>query len=454
MDSVENLHCVAGGTTDKHGVFYGRYIVAGCFVLSFLFAGAGFYSFSIFIAPLEEAFGWNRSEISAAMSLYMIVNGVIGPFVGHLTEAHGPKKVMTAFAVISGSAFILVSFSSTLWFFYAAYALLAVGTTGIGFIPVSSVLARWYVRRRGSAIGVAMLGISVGGLLMAPLVGWVIAWVGWRMAFVFLGLLVWVLGIPITAYVIKADPREMGLLPDGEILERDCRRTSGSGSGAGSPGHGVTVASEAPSVGLHVSSGWPAKAALRTPTFFWISLAFLLAPLAQMGMLQHQVPIIVEAGLSPAWAATGLGLTAGFGGLGKLCFGRISEEIPFRYAVMLCFGLQAFGVLLVFCASSTLMVWAYVLVFGFAMGGVIVLLPLVVAHFLGLASFGVLMGTLSLVAAVGDAAGALISGLVYDLFGSYDYAMQGYMLLYVLATAAIFMAGEPRPYSKRLFAKI
>jgi sugar phosphate permease len=204
------------------------WVVAGCFVLLFLFAGAGFYSFSIFIKPLENDFGWNRSAISLAMSIYMIVHGVAGPFIGHATETYGPRKVMTLAALMSGICFVGVSFVSSLWSFYLAYTLLSLGTTGIGFIPVSSVLARWFVRRRGTAIGFAMLGIAVGGLVMAPLVGLIISHFGWRAAFVFMGLLVWLLALPVTLFVIKGSPAEMGLLPDGDAPGAGARHSSGS----------------------------------------------------------------------------------------------------------------------------------------------------------------------------------------------------------------------------------
>jgi len=422
--------------TDRNsGVFYGVWVIAACFVLLFLFAGAGFYSFSIFIKPLEDEFGWSRSAISAAMSLYMILHGVTGPFVGHAVDAYGPKKVMTLFAALSGAAFILVSFTSSLWNFYLAYALLSFATTGIGFIPVSSVLTRWFVRRRGTAIGFAMVGISAGGFVMAPLVGLIISHFGWRTAFVFLGLLVWLLALPVTLFLMKGSPAEIGLLPDGdEPGGGETREPHARPAHAGS----ASAAEE----------GWPLRAAVRTRAFFWIGITFFLGPVAQMGMLQHQFPLTVEAGISEALAPMAVGVTAGLGGLGKLSFGRISEVLPFRYAVMLCFGLQALGVLVLFNAESVAMVWAYVAIFGFAMGGVIVLLPLVVGHFFGLAAFGVIMGTLSLILALGNASGALISGLIYDFFGSYDYAMIACMCLYLAAALSIFMAGKPRRYTR------
>ncbi len=107
-------------TDQERRTFYGLWVVAGCFVLLFLFAGAGFYSFSIFIEPLEADFGWSRSAISLAMSIYMIVHGLVGPFVGHATETYGPRKVMTLSALMSGACFIVVSFVSSLWSFYLA----------------------------------------------------------------------------------------------------------------------------------------------------------------------------------------------------------------------------------------------------------------------------------------------------------------------------------------------
>lgn len=415
----------------QQGIYYGIWMVAGCFVLLFLFAGAGFYSFSIFIGPLEESFGWSRSAISLTMSIYMLLHGISAPWVGHLTEAYGPKKVMTTFAAISGAAFILVSFTTTLWFFYMSYALLAIGSTGIGFVPVSSLLSRWFNRKRGTAIGAAMVGISVGGLVMAPLVGWINARYGWRLSFVFIGILVWVLALPITLFVIKSHPQDMGLMPDGDPPTP-------------APDSDTAVADSAPSLSAE-EKGWPLREALWSRAFFWIAATYFLVPLAQMGMLQHQVPMIVERGLSTGMAATALGLTAGLGGLGKLTFGRIAETIPFRYAAGLCFGLQALAVFSLLNAQGMILVWIYVMLFGFAMGGVIVLMPLAVGQFFGMASFGVILGGISFVQAIGTACGAVISGLIYDTSGSYRLAMIIYIGLYIAAVVAIQLTGRPDP---------
>ncbi len=404
--------------------FQGWIMVAACFVLLSLYAGAGFYTFSIFIKPLEESFGWSRSAISFAMSIYMMCHGLVAPIIGHLTETYGPKKVMSFFAAGTGTAFILVSFTNSLWHFYGGYFMPSFMNTGIGYIPVSSVLARWFVRKRGTAIGVAMVGFAAGGLIMTHLVSHINQYLGWRISFLFMGILVWAISLPLTFFVIKGSPSEVGLTPDGdesEIPERSFSKKA--------------------------EQGWPLRQALRSRAFPWIFATFLLAPFAQLGILQHQVPILFEFGFSEATAATALGLTAGLGGVGKLAFGRISEIIPFHKAAMLCFGLQALSVLILLQVDSPFFVWLYVLIFGIAMGGVIVLLPISIVHFFGLASFGVLMGIVSFSQAVGSASGTYILGFVYDYFGTYEYGLIFYIGIYLIAILTIFLAGKPKEYS-------
>ena len=170
--------------------------------------------------------------------------------------------------------------------------------------------------------------------------------------------------------------------------------------------------------------------------------------MAQLGVLQHQVPLIIDAGVSPATAATALGLTAGVGGLGKLSFGRLTEIMPFQYVAALCFGLQALAVFVLGNITGMAMLWLYVLVFGFGMGGVVVLLPLTVGHFFGLASFGVILGTLWMINALGGALGTYASGLIYDITGTYQYALYLFIAAFLAAGSGIFLAGKPMPGGK------
>jgi MFS family permease len=284
----------------------------------------------------------------------------------------------------------------------------------------------------------ALVGISAGGLILAPMMGLITTAFGWRTSYLFLGLLVWVTALPVIHLLIKECPAEIGVAPDGE-------NTNPLRSQAPLPGSAVSVSQSIP-------RGWSYRDAIHCRTFWCISVSFFLAPLAQMGILQHQVPMLVDTGVTEATAATALGMTAGIGGLGKLSFGRISEILPFRYAVMLCFALQAMAVFSLIYTHTMAIVWVYVLVFGFSMGGIVVLLPLTVGNFFGLASFSVILDILWFINALGGALGTYASGLIYDYLGSYRYALYAFAASYLTAAIAIFLAGKPDPYSRNIGA--
>ncbi len=406
-------------------IYYGWYIVAACFSLCFLFAGAGFYSFSIFIKPIESEFGWSRSAISLTMSIYLIVGGLMGPVFGRLIQKYGPKKVMGISAVFAGACFMLVSLTQSLWYFYAVYALLAVSVCGMGIIPVSSLLASWFDKRRGTAIGISMVGISAGGLILTPFVGWITAILGWKAAFLCIGLIVWIVALPVIHFVIKEKPVDLSAVFNKNLGQPQDRE------GTIEPT-------------FDMGRDLPAKMVFRSRAFWCIFFSFFLTPFAQMGVLQHQVPIIMDTGVSEAMAAGALGVTAGVGGLGKLSFGRLSEIWPFHYVVLLCFGLQALAVMVLLYTQTITMVWIYAVVFGFAMGGVVVLMPLVVVHYWGLTSYSVLLGVIWVANALGGSLGTYMSGLIYDHLGNYQYALYLFIVAYATSIVVFFMSGKPQ----------
>jgi sugar phosphate permease len=418
----------------KKEIFYGWWIVAACFFLAFLFAGAGFYSFSIFIKPLENEFGWDRAAISLTMSIHFILGGLMGPPVGKLTQVYGPKKVMTFSAIGSGACFMLVSLTRSLWYFYMIYAFLALTLCGMGVITITTLLARWFEKRRGTATGMALVGISAGGLILAPVMGLITTSFGWRTSYLVIGLLVWFAALPVIRLFIKDSPAEIGVAPDGKNYNPLSSKAS--------------LLEAAGFDSQSIPEGWSYQEVIRSRAFWCISVSFFLAPLAQMGILQHQVPMIIDMGVSEATAATALGMTAGIGGLGKLSFGRISEILPFRYAVMLCFALQAMAVFLLIHTHTLAMVWVYVLIFGFSMGGIVVFVPLTVGSFFGLASFSVILGILWFISALGGSLGTYASGLIYDYSGNYQGALYAFMASYLIAVITIFLAGKPNPYPR------
>jgi|GEM_PF-170004 len=411
-------------------IFYGWRIVFSGFILLFFFVGASVYSFSIFIKPLEDNFGWARAPISLTMSFYFIIGGCVGPGVGKLIHVYGERRVILASSAGTGLCYILLSLTNSLVYFYSAYALLALLSCGIGIIPVSSLVANWFNQKRGAATGFAMLGLSAGGLILAPIIGSITTYVGWRASYVFIGLLVWIFTLPVAFFLIKDKPSTIFSL-DGKLIV---------GNKNSKP-----LSFERISMSSVNKKIWTLNKMLHTRSFKWLAVAFFLTYLSQMGILQHNVPIIVDMGISQSFAFNALGIIAGIGGLGKLGFGRISDTIPLQQAIILCFGLQALAVFILLFSETFAMVLVYVVLFGFAMGGVIVLMPLTVTHFFGLGGFGIILGYLWMVQALGCALGTYSAGLFYDLFDDYKLVLYFFILAYVSSIIAILLAGKPDP---------
>lgn len=408
-------------------LFYGWYIVIACFLLCMLFAGSGFYSFSIFITPIENDFGWSRGAISFTMSIYLVVSGLMAPAIGKIIGRFGPRKVMMACAAGAGACFMMVSLTFSLWYFYMSYAFLAVMVSGLGVVSVSNLLAGWFFRLRGTATGIAMVGISAGGLVLAPMVGIITVHFGWKTSFVAIGTMVWLIALPVVFFVIKDRPEEMGLLPDGRAPENS----------------GPPAAQPAGTIAAH--GGIPAAMALRSRAFWCIFASFFLAAFAQMGLLQHQVPLLMDIkGTTQATAATALGLTAGLGGLGKLCFGRMADTWPFTHVILLCFGFQAVAVMMLLHIDIPVGMWIYTIVFGFSMGGIVVLMPLAVGRFWGLMSFGVLLGVIWIAYSLGGALGTYVNGLAYDYLENYRPTLYLFAGAYIVSIGSFFLAGGER----------
>jgi MFS family permease len=430
-----NNEVVDRGSPPAEKIFYGWWIVAACFILLFCFGGAGFYSFSIFIKPFQEYLKCTRSQVALAGAIFLITNGLSQPLYGRLCQKLGPKKVIISGCVTCGISFFLVTLVKSLGALYLVYAIFSLTISAITFVPVSSLLSTWFERRRGTAIGLAYIGISVGGLVMSPIIGSVISKFGLQWTFIILGILMWALALPVALFVIKDNPGELGLFPDGDAplttLSKDTHKIEAV--------HKSTL-----------EDGWPLGRALKTVQFWAIVMSFCLVSVGYMGVLQHQVPLISEKGIPYTFATVVLGIVSAMGGFGKFGLARLTESIPFKWVMLLCFSLQIIGLTLLLYMHNMTLLSLYAIFFGFGMGGVIVLQPLAISRYFGLASFGMLLGVCQLFHSLGASMGAVLSGLLYDHFHNYQMALMVYILLYFVAIAAVLIAGKPKRYKKAM----
>lgn len=399
-------------------MFYGWWIVLVCLLVQVASSGTAFYSFSVYQQVLPSVFSTTATAISLATSVYLLSIALTGPSVGRLTDRYGPRRVLLVGGVIAGVGFCLLSITQTIWELYLFYFVVGLGMSGAGAVATSTAVSSWFVRRRGTAIGITMIGMSVGALTMPNLVRVIIETSGWQLSFLMLGLIAWTLIIPTVWFVMKDHPHEMGLLPDGAAVLNQ----------SGDPHASELTTSKEP--------GRPV-ATFTSATYWLVSIVFFLANIALSGVLQHEVSFLTNEAIMPfSIASLALGLTGGIGALGKLAFGYLSDRISSRYAIMLCFGLQAVGVsLLMFAREVT--IWPFVSVYGFAMGGQYATQPTVVAEVFGSSSFGTTLGRLTPAIALGLAVGPFMTAWIYDTTRSYSEAFIIITLLYVVCTVAM-----------------
>ena len=414
-------------------IFYGWWIVAVSFLVLFVHAGAAFYSFGVLRDVLEDELATSSAAISAAVSIYMVVLGLTAPLAGRLTDKYGPKNVVVIGGLIAGAALILLSLSTAVWHLYLLYFMVGIGMSGAGFVPLTVALSNWFTRRRGMAIGVAMAGVALGAIALAPLTNFIIETASWRVSYVVLGVLTLICVVPPVMLVMKTRPQDMGLLPDGE--------------------QPVAATVESATVPAEVSAGagepeWTTSTALRTLPYWLTLVAFLFVGMAIAGVLQHEKKFLEDVGIAAATASFALGLTGGIGGVGKVTFGYLADRISPKRTALICFALQIVGMILLLNTESAVMMWVFVGVFGFAMGGNIALQPLIIGDFFGLSSFGTIFGSIVLASAVGSALGPVLAGAMYDATDSYTLAFTIFIVGYAVALAALIFARRPEPKTR------
>ena len=396
-------------------VFYGWVVVGAAFSVLFLTYGVQ-YSFSLFFAALTAEFGWSRASLSGVFSLYAGAYSFLGLAAGRLTDHWGPRRVVALGGLLLGAGLALAGSVHALGPLYAAYVVAAFGMS-TAYVPCTSTVARWFTRRRGLAVGLAMSGAGVGIFACPPLVALLLARVGWRAAYLVLaaGL---ALALGALSRLLVPEPATRGLRPFG---------------GPADPGD---AAAAAPSSLAPVLRHPSFLALLGVYTATWIPV--FMPPV-------HLVPLARDLGLAPVVGATALS-ALGLGSLaGRLGLGTLSDLIGRRLALGLALWLQAVAFAGLALAAGAPGLLAAATVYGVGYGAVTALMPPIVTDFFGAKRAGSLVGLIFGLAGPPGALGPVLGGLVYDATGRYTWAFVAGAALNLVALALLFLARPPSP---------
>ena len=408
-------------------MFYGWIIVAAGYVVQALNGGLLFHAFTAYVLPLQQEFGWNRTLLSSAFALVRLESGILGPLQGWMIDRFGPRRVMTVGNVLFACGFLLFAQVHSLTTFYAALAVVALGSSLGGFMPIAATVTSWFVRHRSTALGITLSGMGAGGLLV-PMVVSLIARHGWRWMAMLSGLLIAVMAVP-AAQFMRRRPEDYGQTVDGDPP---------SATAAAAP-----QATEA-------EPEFTARQALHTSSFWLLSLVHASALLVVGTVLVHQIPHMVEGvGLSPTKAGSVVGVLVVVVMCGQLLGGWVGDRVNKRLIIFAAMWVHAVAMVVFAYAESAVGAVVFAVLHGAAWGVRGTLINSIRADYFGRRSYATISGFSSLLIMVGMTSGPVFSGIVYDLTGSYRGA---FLTLAGLAAAASIAALAARPPRNELGA--
>jgi len=404
--------------------FYG-WVITGIVFLNLAMAYGAQYSFGVFFPSLTEEFGWNRQSLSGAFSLYTFMYSTLGFFLGRLTDRLGPRRILIFGSICLGLGIALISRISAPWQLYVVYGLLASWGMSAVYVTANPIVVKWFIAKRGLAVGLAQSGLGIGVILIPPLVGTLIVHFGWRSACVALGAAVFLL-LFVTSFFLIGHPEIIGQRPDGR---RDSPST-----------HSQDSSWEA----LLKEETWTVGEAIRTKSFWILTAAFFCTWLFVFLPLVHLVIFALDIGLSreTSWAA--MSFLGAASALGRLIMGAVSDRIGRKTTLGLSIGLQAFSWFWILGTYNTWMLILFAVVFGLSYGGVSAIFPSIVGDYFGRLQAASLIGAIFTLAGIAAAVGPVVGGYFYDLNHSYRLAFILGGLTNLLALALVFLSKPPK----------
>jgi len=397
-------------------IFYGWWIVLACFIIGLYVAGITFYGFTAFFDPLIKEFGWSYTQVSFAASLRGMEMGLFAPLIGFLVDRLGSRKVILSGVITVCLGLFLLSFTRSLLMFYGAFLLLAFGAGGCTSVVTMSVVANWFDKNVGKAMGVMASGFGASGLII-PVIVWLIEAYNWRSTLMILGLGTLVVGIPLS-FVIRNKPEQYGYIPDGKLTREPILQKK--------------IRPPKDDLGF--------REVLKNRAFLLLNFTEAIRMMAVSTVTTHIMPYLSSVGISRSKAglvAAGIPL---FSIIGRLFLGWLGDIIEKRYVLALAFGLMGAGLLVLCYVQVEWFILPFLLLFPPSFGGTMVLRGAILREYFGTGSFGKMLGIVMGTASLGGIIGPTLAGWVFDSVGSYHFvwiAFSGCTVLAILLVLRI-----------------
>ncbi len=373
------------------------------------------FSISVFVDPLIEEFGWSRTSISAIYTGGSLTASVAMFGIGPLIDKYGARVMLLAVGLLMGCAAVWMSFISSKADLYLGFAGLRILGQGSLSLIGTTLIAIWFVRRRGKLTAIAGLGMVVGQALFPPLNNFVIEEWGWRSAWLILAGIVWLIAIPLGIFIVRRSPESIGSNPDGvDHIET-----------------------------IDASTGWSVRATTRTYAFWLLLVASVPNSLIGTALIFHQSDIFAVKELSSIVSASTLSIMGPASFAGILSAGVLADRLPNRYLIVTGQIMLSASILLIIALTEIWQAIAYGILLGYSMGFLMNVSTVIWPNYFGRKHIGSIRGIVSAVMVASAALGPLPLSLGLDWLGTYELVLLSCLVMPVLCGALAYLAKPP-----------
>ena len=398
-------------------VFYGWYVVAAALVITTTTSGLAFYNLSILLASFVAERGFPVALASSATATFFIAGGIGGMIAGRLVDRLDARIVIASGACIGATALATVGLLREVWQLFAFHVLFGLAHGATGLVPVTTVIARWFNVRRSLAFSIGSTGLSLGGILVAPVVALSIERYGLAAAAPWMAITMFVGIVPVTLLVLRASPRAMGLEPDGLTL--------------------AEIAESPP------QPSTPFKEARRNAYFIAVSAAYTFLLGAQVGAIAHFYRLVSTRD-GTATAAIALAVLATCSTIGRLVGGGLLLKVPARTFALVLMAMQACSLAFLAVAESRATILVATVLFAVTIGNSLMMHPLLLAERFGTRDYGRIYSTSQMMTVLGVAGCPALIGLLYEKSGGYQLPFFVISALTLVGFAVLALFAVPR----------
>jgi len=375
----------------KKDAFPGWWVVGGCFTVLFFSSALGFYGMSVYLNAFSKELGWKISSLSIATTFFFLVGGITNMLVARLIAKFDVRILIYIGAVVGAGSLYMLGHVSEKWHLFLVYGVFAVAWSCSGLTTATTVVTRWFHTKRAPGIAAASSGLSMGGVILTPIIKKLIDAKQMSGASPYLAL-IWFVGMCVPAYLlIRPDPLALNWMPDGQPKPEN-------------------HISELPGVSL--------ADAVRTKFFWVVTIGYVLVMGSQVGAIQ-QIVKLVEERTSPGTAALATSVLSGASVVFRLVGGRIIPKFPLAKFMVFIAVMQGVAIILIGQMESTIPLMLAIGLFGAMVGNVLMMQSLLIAQRFGVKDYPRISARSGLVSLTGTAIGPILIGTIRDSSGGY-----------------------------------